>query len=189
MEVHLKEAAEILLLALALGMDAFSVALGAGMVVSGRRAILRLSWHFGFFQFLMPLVGWQAARFLSPRIGAFGNWVGAALLFLIGIRMIGEGLRKDKERQGEGGRIDPSRGWSLVGLSIATSIDALGVGFGFGLVRADLFRACVVIGLAAFVMTWLGVRLGTVLGKRFGTMAEVLGGVVLFLLGVRMLFM
>jgi len=183
----LKEAVEILFLSLALGMDAFSVALGAGMVVAGWRPALRLSWHFGFFQFLMPLVGWQAARVLSPSIGAFGGWLGAALLFLIGIRMIGEGLRKRGDGAREDGRIDPTRGWSLVGLSVATSIDALGVGFGFGLVRSHLFRACVVIGATALVMTWLGVRLGTVLGKRFGSAAEVLGGAVLVLLGFRLL--
>jgi len=180
--------AEVLLLALALGMDAFSVALGVGMVVSGWRQVFRLSWHFGFFQFCMPLVGWQAARLVSPRIGAFGNWVGAGLLFVIGGRMVGEGLRRKGEREG-GYRIDPTRGWSLVGLSVATSIDALGVGFGFGLVEAHLFRACVVIGLVAMVMTWLGLRLGKVLGNRFGAFAEVLGGCVLVLLGVRMLFL
>jgi len=178
--------AEILLLAVALGMDAFSVALGVGVVVSERRQVFRLSWHFGLFQFLMPLVGWQAARLLSPRIGAFGNWVGAGLLFLIGGRMLQEGLRRGKGRSDES-RMDPTRGWSLVGLSVATSIDALGVGFGFGLVQADLFRACVVIGQAALVMTWLGLRLGKVLGDRLGAFAEVLGGGVLVLLGVRML--
>ncbi len=178
---------EVFFLAVALGMDAFSVALGVGMIASGRRQIFRLSWHFGLFQFLMPLIGWQAARLLSPGIGALGRWVGAGLLFMIGTRMLLEGVRTRKAARPDAGRGDPTRGWSLLGLSLATSIDALGVGFGFGLVRSDLFRACVVIGLAAAIMTWSGVRLGKVLGKSSGAYAEALGGGVLVLLGVRML--
>jgi putative Mn2+ efflux pump MntP len=100
--------------------------------------------------------------------------------------MLGEGLHKER-RPEPAARIDPTRGWSLVGLSVATSIDALGAGFGFGLFRADLFRACMAIGLTALGMTWTGIRLGKVLGGRIGPFAEVLGGAVLILLGVRMI--
>jgi len=180
--------AEILFLSLALGMDAFSVALGVGMVASGPRQVFRLSWHFGPFQSFLPLIGRQGARLPSPSIGALGRWIGAGLLLLIGIRMLVEGVRKERgARPEEAVRIDPTRGWSLVGLSVATSIDALGVGFGFGLLGGDLFRACVVIGITAGVMTLVGIRLGRVLGQRFGVFAEVLGGGVLAVLALRML--
>jgi len=176
----------MILLAVALGMDAFSVALGVGFVAVGKRQTFRLCWHFGFFQFLMPLVGWQGARLLSPRIGALSAWLGAGLLFVIGIRMIWEGRRG----QGEEGRragVDPTKGWSLVGLSLATSIDALGVGFGVGLVQEDLLKACVVIGFTAMGLTWLGMRLGKVLGRWTGPLAEIVGGCVLILLGIHLL--
>jgi manganese efflux pump family protein len=179
---------EMLLLALALGMDAFSVALGVGLTVAGKRPVFRLSWHFGLFQFLMPLLGWQAARLVSARVGSLGAWVGAGLLLVIGGRMLRDGWRKRK-----GGReqvpADPTRGWSLVGLSVATSIDALGVGFGVGLAaQGDLMKACVVIGLVAGALTFLGMQFGRALGRRFGAAAEILGGAVLLLLGVRMLW-
>lgn len=175
---------EILLLALALGMDAFSVAVGVGLSASGKRQIFRLSWHFGFFQFAMPLLGWQAARTLASGIGTYGVWVGAGLLFGVGARMIREALKRKRE---EANPVDPTRGWSLVVLSTATSIDALAVGFGLGLVGGNLFLACVLIGLTAGSMTWIGMLLGRTLAARVGTFAEILGGVVLVLLAVRML--
>ena len=175
---------EMFLLALALGMDAFSVAVGVGLTAFGRRQIFRLSWHFGFFQFAMPLIGWQAARYLSSGIGTYGVWVGAGLLLLVGARMIREGLKKKRE---EAPRVDPTRGWSLVVLSTATSIDALAVGFGLGLAGDSLLPACVLIGITAGSMTCFGMILGRTLAARVGTYAETAGGVVLVLLAVRML--
>ena len=177
---------EMVFLAFALGMDAFSVALGVGLITTARRQVFRLCWHFGFFQFLMPLIGWQIARLVSPGIGMLSAWVGAGLLFAIGIRMILSGWKKDEETDNPA-KADPTKGWSLVGLSLATSMDALGVGFGMGLVKGDLFKACVLIGLVALALTWLGMRLGRMAGSRLGTLAESAGGVVLILLGLHML--
>jgi putative Mn2+ efflux pump MntP len=175
------------LLALALGMDAFSVALAVGLTVTGRRPVFRLSWHFGLFQFLMPLIGWQGARLVSARVGSLGVWLGAGMLFLIGGRMVRDGWGK-RTGKNENVPADPTRGWSLVGLSVATSIDALAVGFGVGLAQqGGLMKACVVIGLVACGLTWLGMQFGRALGRRFGAAAEILGGVVLLVLGIRML--
>ena len=177
---------EMIFLAFALGMDAFSVALGVGLFATGRRQVFRLCWHFGFFQFLMPLLGWQIARMASPRIGLLSAWVGAGLLFLIGIRMILTGWKKDTETEAPA-KTDPTKGWSLMGLSLATSMDALGVGFGVGLVQEDLFKVCIIIGVVALALTWLGMRLGRMAGRRLGSLAETVGGVVLILLGLHML--
>lgn len=175
---------EVLLLSLALGMDAFSVAIGVGLTASGRRQIFRLSWHFGFFQFAMPLAGWQAARLVSSEVGSYGAWIGSGLLFLVGFRMLRDALRKGARQALPR---DPTKGWSLVMLSTATSIDALAVGFGLGLVGGSLFRACLLIGITAGLMTWLGMLLGRFLAARVGIYAELAGGVVLLLLALRLL--
>lgn len=175
---------ELLLLSLALGMDAFSVAIGVGLTAAGRRQIFRLSWHFGFFQFAMPLIGWQAARFVSSEVGAYGAWIGSGLLFLVGFRMLRDALRKDGRKALPR---DPTKGWSLVMLSTATSIDALAVGFGLGLVGGNLLRACLLIGITAGGMTWMGMLLGRSLAARIGTYAEMAGGIVLVLLALRLL--
>ena len=177
---------EMLILAVALGLDAFSVALGAGFVVSGLRSRIRLAWHFGLFQFAMPLIGWRMARWVSPKVGMSGRWLGAGLLLFIGTRMVWASFRTKAEETGRSGR-DPTKGWMLVGLSLATSLDALGVGFGFGLLITDLLDACLLIGLVAFVMTYLGMAMGNTLSSKVGTWAEAVGGVVLILLGFRML--
>lgn len=179
---------EMLALSLALGLDAFSVAIGAGIIASGLRRRLRLAWHFGFFQFAMPLLGWQLARLVSPRVGASSKWLGAILLSLIGARMIWASFSANPSLRGRF-RSDPTKGWMLVGLSLATSLDALGVGFGFGLLISDLLPACLLIGLVAFVLTYTGMAMGNRLAGKVGTWAEAVGGTVLVLLGVRMILL
>jgi len=176
----------MLALSLALGLDAFSVAIGAGIVAPGLRRRLRLAWHFGFFQFGMPLLGWQLASVVSPRVGASSKWLGAFLLFLIGARMIRASFRPTASLKGRLSG-DPTKGWMLVGLSLATSLDALGAGFGFGLLISDLLPACLLIGAVAFVVTYTGMAMGNRLAGRVGTWAEAVGGTVLVLLGVRMI--
>ena len=175
-----------LILAVALGLDAFSVALGAGFVAFGLRRRIRLAWHFGFFQFAMPLLGWQIARVISAKVGMSAKWVGAALLFFIGTRMVYASVRA-KDDVILQPRRDPTKGWMLVSLSLATSLDALGVGFSFGLLVSDLLNACLLIGVVAFVLTYLGMSVGNLLSSRIGIWAEVVAGGVLIMLGLRML--
>ncbi len=177
---------EMLVLSLALGLDAFSVAIGAGIIVSGFRRRIRLAWHFGVFQFGMPLVGWQMARFFSPKVGASSKWLGAFLLIAIGARMVKASLGPQKV-PGMEATSDPTKGWMLVGLSVATSLDALGAGFGFGLLISDLLPVCVLIGVVAFVLTYAGMAMGNRLSSRVGRWAEAVGGTVLVLWGVRMM--
>jgi putative Mn2+ efflux pump MntP len=115
-----------------------------------------------------------------------GKWLGAGLLIFIGARMVLASFRVKREESQRSFK-DPTKGWMLVGLSLATSLDALGVGFGFGLLVSDLLEACLLIGLVAFVLTYLGVAMGSRLSGKVGNWAEGVGGAVLIVLGFRML--
>jgi putative Mn2+ efflux pump MntP len=117
---------EILFMAVGLAMDAFAVSLAAGThkEINGFRPTFRLSFHFGFFQFLMPVLGWALGTKLEGAIQAFDHWIAFGLLAFVGARMIHAGLTSPDDAP----RSDPSRGLTLVGLCVATSIDALAVG-------------------------------------------------------------
>jgi len=174
---------EIVGIALALAMDAFAVALGVGAAL-GRpkgRQFFRLAWHFGLFQFMMPIVGWGAGRYVADFTGGFDHWVAFALLVFIGAKMIWEAVRSHDRRRSA----DPTRGLSLVALSVATSIDALAVGLTFAFLGVRVWEPAVVIGVVAGVLTLVGLAVGAGAGRLFGRWAEVAGGCVLIAIGVK----
>ena len=181
------DALGIMGISLGLAMDAFAVAI-ASSVAMGKvtwRQYFRLSFHFGLFQFAMPVIGWLAGTTLAGWLGAFDHWVALALLAFVGGKMIKESLWPPA---GEGKRdcaADPTRGSSLVVLSIATSIDALAVGISFAMLRTSIWLPCVVIGIVAAALTALGLRIGSRLGNRFGRRMEAAGGIVLVGIGVK----
>jgi putative Mn2+ efflux pump MntP len=172
------------LIAVALGCDAFAVGLGVGTRCSAPRQIFRLSFHFGLFQFMMPLIGWLSGRYVLAWTEKWGPWIAFALLFVIGARMVSEGARSEVE---ESVCPDPTKGFSLVMLSVATSIDALGVGLGLGVMDHGLFWVAVWIGIAAGVMTWLAMKLGNKLSDRFARRMEVFGGLILIAIAFKLL--
>jgi len=176
---------EVLLLALALSADAFSVALGVGLRCSSPRQLFRLSWHFGLFQALMPFVGAAGGTAIHELARGTDHYLAFAVLAALGVRMLWESSRPD---EAAGGRGDPTRGLSLVGLSLATSIDALGAGIGLALVGANLLRSCLIIGVTAALATLAGMLLGARVKRAAGRFAGALAGLVLLGLGVRMLF-
>jgi putative Mn2+ efflux pump MntP len=174
-------------IALGLAMDAFSVAIGVSIAVGGtsRRQTFRLAWHFGLFQALMPIIGWAAGTSVRPWIEGWDHWLAFILLAVVGGRMIFESARS---KTGEPARTDPTRGWSLVVLSIATSIDALAVGLSFAALGVQVWTPAAIIGTTAAAMTLLGTLGGRALGARFGSRMAVVGGVVLIGIGVWILF-
>jgi putative Mn2+ efflux pump MntP len=176
---------EIFLIALSMAMDAFAVCLGAGAqnLTPGRRSVFRLAFHFGLFQFLMPVIGWFAGISIVRYISAYDHWVAFGLLAFVGIRMIRSGFDPESEEQ----RKDPSRGWTLVLLAFATSIDALAIGFSLSLVGVTIWYPAVIIGLVTGLISWLGVALGNRMGQRFGKRMEIIGGIILVIIGVRIL--
>ncbi len=171
-------------LALALAMDAFAVAIVTGLSLSpltGRR-VFRLSFHFGLFQALMPILGWAAGAAIYRHLAGFDHWVAFGLLAFIGAKMIAGATREQRERK----RPDPTRGWDLVLLSIATSVDALAVGLSLALVGTGIVVPAVVIGIVAAGMTILGMLLGRRLGILWGKRVEMIGGLILIFLGLKL---
>lgn len=176
----------ILLIAIGLAMDCFAVSLGVGTAGTavGKRPTFRLFFHFGLFQGGMTLLGWLAGKTVVTYIATFDHWVAFGLLVFVGIRMIMGGLRKEGE---EPAIPDPSRGMTLVMLSIATSIDALAVGISLALLDVNVFWSALLIGLVSAALSLVGLSLGNQLGMRFGKTMEVLGGVILIGIGLRVL--
>jgi len=174
----------LLLIAVGLGMDAFAVALCTG--ATGRRIWFRpgfrLSFHFGLFQFMMPILGWMAGVAFVRFIEAYDNWNAFGLLAYVGGKMIKESFERD-DRKDEG--VDPTRKGMLVMLAVATSIDALAVGLSLAILRAPILYPSIVIGLVAAVMTALGLALGCRLGGLVGKRMELVGGLILIGIGLR----
>ncbi len=175
-------------LALALAMDAFAVSVGISLSYEKitKRQALRLASYFGFFQFMMPLVGWYAAQnILVKYIEPFDHWVAFSLLLIIGGKMIYESFKRGKKRRDI--NADPTKGFSLILLSVATSIDALAVGLSLAALHVAIFYPACIIGLVAFFMTVLAVKIGPFFGRLIGKRAEFLGGLVLILIGIKTL--
>ena len=176
---------DIFLIAISMSMDAFAVCLGAGTQerTPGPRPVFRLAFHFGFFQFLMPVIGWLAGTTIVGYISTYDHWVAFGLLAFVGIRMIRSGF----DNASGGQKNDPSRGWTLVLLALATSIDALAVGFSLGLIGVTIWYPAVIIGVVTGLISWLGIILGNRLGQKFGKQMEIIGGIILILIGLRIL--
>ncbi len=173
-------------IALALAVDAFAVTVGLACSLSGlnRRQVFRLAFHFGLFQFLMPVIGWFLGENLIKVISRYDHWVAFGLLAAIGLKMIIQSFKVEQDKyQGQ----DPTRGWALVVLALATSQDALAAGFSLAVLGINIWVASLVIGLTAFTLTQLASRVGPVLGRTFGRWAELVGGLILILIGVKIL--
>lgn len=166
-------------------MDAFAVAavVCAGLSDHTARHTFRLSWHFGLFQFLMTVIGWFGGAGISSFMSGINYWIAFGLLVFIGVNMIRQSGHPEDRTEG----YDPTRGWSLIGLSVATSIDALAVGVSLSLIGMPILKPAVVIGVAALIMTFVGTMLGRHAGIRMGSWAERIGGGVLIAIGIRIL--
>ena len=176
----------LLALALALAMDAFAVSLAAGGVIDPVtwRHCFRLGFHFGLFQALMPILGWLAGSRLASLIGRWDHWLAFVLLAALGGRMIWQAWSGEEETREAA---DPSRGLSLVLLSVATSIDALAVGLTLAVLGVAIWRPALVIGLVAALLSVTGVLIGRRVGVLLGSRVEVAGGIVLIGVGVKIL--
>ena len=176
---------EILILALSLSLDAcaVSLALSAAGHLGNARAKFRIAFHFGLFQFLMPLAGWSIGSRIEPFIASSDHWIAAGLLAFVAVRMI----RSANAPPGAQEVNDPSRGWTLVTLSTATSIDALAVGLGLAALRISVWYPSVVIGLITLVLSTLAILLGQRAGSKLGKRGQIVGGIVLLLIALKII--
>ena len=176
----------VISIAIALGMDAFAVAICAGTqfpAVTPRR-LFRLSFHFGLFQFMMPIIGYWAGSTVADYIKDYDHWVALGLLSIVGGKMIKESLAGDDI---DCRPPDPTKGWTLVMLSVATSIDALAVGLSMAFLGVEVWMPSVIIGVVALFMTAVGMMFGSRLGTMFGRRVGLIGGLILIGIGIKIL--
>ena len=175
-----------LFIAVGLAMDAFAVSLGVG--TSGRasdgRAKFRLAFHFGIFQMMMTLLGWVAGSTVANLIAAFDHWIAMILLGYVGVNMVRSGLNPEGECYGE----NPSKGKTLMMLCVATSLDAMAVGLSMAILKAPVIVPSILIGVVASALSVFGLFAGNRLGEAFGKRMEILGGLILIGIGVRIVF-
>jgi putative Mn2+ efflux pump MntP len=175
----------ILLVALGLSADCFAVALGGSIAMKShsRLQVLRAAIAFGLFQALMPVLGWLIGQTVVDLIADYDHWVAFGLLAIVGGHMLWESFcHRDDAR-----RTDITRGWPLLVLSFATSIDALAVGLTFPFIDVNVAVASPTIGLVAFAATVIGFLLGRKVGRLVGRWAAAVGGLLLIAIGLRIL--
>lgn len=173
---------EVFILAVALSMDAFAISIGLGAKKNTPNLALMAGLYFGIFQALMPLVGYLAGEEVLGWIAAYTNWIAFGLLVLIGAKMIYEGVQEGIEED-----IANITQKMMLVLAIATSIDAMAAGFSLTLLPANPYIACLVIGVVTFVFSVAGVFIGRHFGTWLENKAEIFGGIVLILMGIKML--
>ena len=177
---------KLLGLAVGLAMDAFAVSITSGLTMQKLkvRYALRIALFFGVFQALMPIIGYLAGLSVREMIENYDHWVAFGLLSFVGGKMLFEAIfMKDEDRE-----IDPNDFGLLFMLAIATSIDALAVGLSLSLLNIEIFMPAILIGIVTFALSFAGVYLGKRIGHLFEQKIEILGGLVLIAIGVKILF-
>ncbi len=178
--------AELLLIAAGLSMDAFAVSVckGLGMRRLNVRVALVLAGLFGLFQGGMPVLGWLLGSRFLWLIEPVDHWIAFGLLAFIGTKMIVDAVRGEEE---DAGATDHVAWGEFLMLAVATSIDALAVGISFAALHVEIVPSCITIGITTFVLSLIGVGVGHAFGSRFERPAQILGGIVLILIGVKVL--
>ena len=176
---------EILLIAIALSMDAFAVSVCKGLSLPKLlpRHALTVGLYFGGFQALMPLIGYLLGHSFESAIASIDHWIAFALLALIGGSMVREALGDDDEE-----KTDASFGFkTMLLLSVATSIDALAVGVSFAFLGVNIIAAIATIGTTTFILSIVGIKVGNVFGAKYKDKAELVGGIIRILMGLKIL--
>jgi len=177
----------VVLIALALAMDAFAVSLSTGctMRTMHLRHALRMAAFFGLFQAMMPIAGWSAGRFAAALIQSYDHWVAFVLLGFVGGKMIYEAIWGGKNDTNDAQ--DPHNVYILLTLAVATSIDAAAVGVSLSFLQVEIVMPALIIGAITFFVSLLGTAIGCRAGNLFGSKVEIVGGLVLIGIGVKIL--
>ena len=176
---------EFILIGMGLAADAFAVSVTSGVTLRKMRLhhAMRIALFFGAFQAIMPLLGWLGGQVFRPYIRSFDHWIAFILLAGLGAKMIHE-ARKPADDEAA---TDPTNIYVLFGLAIATSIDALAVGVTFSFLEMNIWQAIGIIGLVTFVVSFAGTQIGKTLGHIFENKLEILGGLILIGIGLKIL--
>ena len=175
---------EILLISIGLAMDAFAVSICKGLslkTMSWKKAII-VGLYFGVFQALMPLIGYFLGSTFESVVTKVDHWIAFILLGIIGINMLKEAFGKDEENQND--KVDFK---TMIMLAIATSIDALAVGITFAFLKVNIAIATTMIGIVTFAICVIGVKIGNKFGDKYERKAEVVGGIILIFMGIKIL--
>ena len=180
---------EVVILALALSMDAFAVSIGLGAKHASKTPALAIQagLYFGLFQGLMPLIGYLGGMEIFGWIEAYAPWIAFLLLFAVGSKMLYESFSGNLENSIEKDVVNITHKVMFV-LAIATSIDALAAGFSLTVLDVNALVACAIIGVTTLIFSWVGVFVGAKSGTWLESKAELLGGIVLILIGLKILF-
>lgn len=179
----------LLLMGVGLSMDAFAVSIckGLSMRKVNKKQCLVIGLFFGGFQALMPFIGWVLGSQFEQYITSIDHWIAFILLGFIGGKMVVEAIR-EKDEAVEVGKMDPSLDFKeMFILAIATSIDALAVGITFAFLQVPIVEAVSIIGITTFVISVIGVYVGNFFGNRYKKKAELAGGIILILIGLKIL--
>ncbi len=175
---------ELFILAVGLSMDAFAVSVCKGLSlgkINIKHMCIAGAW-FGGFQALMPLIGYLLGTRFASLVDAYDHWIAFALLLVIGLNMIREGIK------GEEDSVDASMGVKTMFLmAVATSIDALAVGVTFAFLEVQIIPAIIFIGCTTFILSAIGVKVGSMFGYKYKSKAEICGGIILVILGTKIL--
>lgn len=176
----------IFIIAVGLSMDSFAVSITSGLVLNNIkfRDAAKIAFSLAIFQAIMPSIGWIIGVKIQSYIENFDHWVAFGLLFIIGMKMILESFKSEEEDK----NFNPLNPKVLLLMSLATTIDALVVGISFAFIDYRWFWSGSIIGITTFVISMLGILFGKKLGNRLGNKMEIFGGVILILLGVKILF-
>ena len=175
----------VLLIGIGLAMDAFSVSVSDGIILKSPKPqqAAKIALFFGGFQFLMPCIGFLLGSAFARYIESFDHWIAFVLLVFIGGKMIFEAIKKDEDEDIK----NPLSSSTLLILAVATSIDALAVGVTFATVSVPIIWAAAIIGVVTFFISATGVYIGSRCGNLFGNKAEIIGGLVLCGIGIKIL--
>lgn len=176
---------DIVGMAIGLAMDASAVSMAAAACgfAQNRRAVFRLAFHFGLFQFIMPVAGWFLGTGFVSYVRAVDHWIAFGLLAFVGARMVREGFADSEECLHK----DPSKGMTMVMLSFATSIDALAIGLGLAVMGVNIWYPSVLIGIITCAMSLGAIHIGKRVGTAIGSRMEIIGGIILIGLGLKIL--
>lgn len=176
---------ELLLISIGLAMDAFAVSICKGLSIKSfafKKGIL-IGLYFGVFQGFMPLIGYLLGTSFEDVITSVDHWIAFVVLSLIGLNMIYESFSNDKESYND--KVDFK---TMIPFAIATSIDALAVGITFAFLKVNILISVLLIGIITFILSFIGVKIGNKFGNKFDKKAQIIGGIILIIIGLKILF-